>query len=307
MDIFVQQLINGLVLGIIYALVALGYTMVYGILGLINFAHGDVTMIGALVSATLIQLLHAAGLPVPVSLLLAGGGAVIVCASLGFSIERIAYRPLRNAPRLAPLITAIGVSILIQYSAALIWGKQYIALPAIITPPSIEFAGAQINHLQIAIVILAACIMGGLIWFIHHSRMGRAMRATEQNPAVASLMGVDTHAVIAMTFLLGSAIGAIAGLMVILYYGIGHYFMGFMLGLKAFTAAVLGGIGNVGGAVIGGLLLGIIESLAAGYIEQLSGGLFGSNYRDIFAFLVLILVLLLRPQGLLGQRSGDRA
>jgi branched-chain amino acid transport system permease protein len=307
MDIFVQQLINGLVLGSIYALVALGYTMVYGILGLINFAHGDVTMIGALVSATLIQLLHAAGLPVPVSLLLAGGGAVIVCASLGFSIERIAYRPLRNAPRLAPLITAIGVSILIQYSAALIWGKQYIALPAIITPPSIEFAGAQINHLQIAIVILAACIMGGLIWFIHHSRMGRAMRATEQNPAVASLMGVDTHAVIAMTFLLGSAIGAIAGLMVILYYGIGHYFMGFMLGLKAFTAAVLGGIGNVGGAVIGGLLLGIIESLAAGYIEQLSGGLFGSNYRDIFAFLVLILVLLLRPQGLLGQRSGDRA
>lgn len=307
MDIFVQQLINGLVLGSIYALVALGYTMVYGILGLINFAHGDVTMIGALVSATLIQLLHAAGLPVPVSLLLAGGGAVIVCASLGFSIERIAYRPLRNAPRLAPLITAIGVSILIQYSAALIWGKQYIALPAIITPPSIEFAGAQINHLQIAIVILAACIMGGLIWFIHHSRIGRAMRATEQNPAVASLMGVDTHAVIAMTFLLGSAIGAIAGLMVILYYGIGHYFMGFMLGLKAFTAAVLGGIGNVGGAVIGGLLLGIIESLAAGYIEQLSGGLFGSNYRDIFAFLVLILVLLLRPQGLLGQRSGDRA
>jgi branched-chain amino acid transport system permease protein len=307
MDIFVQQLINGLVLGSIYALVALGYTMVYGILGLINFAHGDVTMIGALVSATLIQLLHAAGLPVPVSLLLAGGGAVVVCASLGFSIERIAYRPLRNAPRLAPLITAIGVSILIQYSAALIWGKQYIALPAIITPPSIEFAGAQINHLQIAIVILAACIMGGLIWFIHHSRMGRAMRATEQNPAVASLMGVDTHAVIAMTFLLGSAIGAIAGLMVILYYGIGHYFMGFMLGLKAFTAAVLGGIGNVGGAVIGGLLLGIIESLAAGYIEQLSGGLFGSNYRDIFAFLVLILVLLLRPQGLLGQRSGDRA
>jgi len=307
MDIFVQQLINGLVLGSIYALVALGYTMVYGILGLINFAHGDVTMIGALVSATLIQLLHAAGLPVPVSLLLAGGGAVVVCASLGFSIERIAYRPLRNAPRLAPLITAIGVSILIQYSAALIWGKQYIALPAIITPPSIEFAGAQINHLQIAIVILAACIMGGLIWFIHHSRMGRAMRATEQNPAVASLMGVDTHAVIAMTFLLGSAIGAIAGLMVILYYGIGHYFMGFMLGLKAFTAAVLGGIGNVGGAVIGGLLLGIIESLAAGYIEQLSGGLLGSNYRDIFAFLVLILVLLLRPQGLLGQRSGDRA
>lgn len=306
MEIFVQQIINGLVLGSIYALVALGYTMVYGILGLINFAHGDITMIGALVSLTLIQLLAAAGLPAPVILLLAGGGAVMVCAVLGLSIERIAYRPLRRAPRLAPLITAIGVSILLQYSAALIWGKQYISLPQIIEPAQFTILGAQLTSLQAAIFLLACTIMAGLLWFIKTSRMGRAMRATEQNPDVAGLMGVNTNTVIAFTFVLGSAIGAIAGLMVVLYYGLGHYFMGFMLGLKAFSAAVLGGIGNVGGAVLGGLLLGVIESLASGYIGDLTGGVLGSNYRDIFAFLVLVLVLVLRPAGLLGHQGGDR-
>ncbi len=306
METFVQQLINGLVLGSIYALVALGYTMVYGILGLINFAHGDITMIGALVSLTLIQLLAAAGIPAPVILLLAGGGAVMVCAILGLSIERIAYRPLRRAPRLAPLITAIGVSILLQYSAALIWGKQYIALPKIIEPAQLTIFGAQLTSLQAAIFLLACTIMAGLLWFIKTSRMGRAMRATEQNPDVAGLMGVNTNTIIAFTFVLGSAIGAIAGLMIVLYYGLGHYFMGFMLGLKAFTAAVLGGIGNVGGAVLGGLLLGVIESLASGYIGDLTGGVLGSNYRDIFAFLVLVLVLVLRPAGLLGHQGGDR-
>ncbi len=307
MEIFAQQIVNGLVLGSIYALVALGYTMVYGILGLINFAHGDITMIGALVSLTVIQLLAAAGVPAPVILVLAGGTAVLVCAILGLSIERIAYRPLRRAPRLAPLITAIGVSILLQYSAALIWGKQYISLPQIIEPVQFNIFGAQLTSLQAAIFLLACTIMAGLLWFIKTSRMGRAMRATEQNPDVAGLMGVNTNSVIAFTFVLGSAIGAIAGLMVVLYYGLGHYFMGFMLGLKAFTAAVLGGIGNVGGAVLGGLLLGIIESLAAGYIGDLTGGVLGSNYRDIFAFLVLVLVLVLRPSGLLGQASGERA
>jgi branched-chain amino acid transport system permease protein len=306
MEIFAQQIINGLVLGSIYALVALGYTMVYGILGLINFAHGDITMIGALVSLTLIQLLAAAGLPAPVILLLAGGGAIMVCAILGLSIERLAYRPLRRAPRLAPLITAIGVSILLQYSAALIWGKQYLSLPQIIEPAQFTIFGAQLTSLQVAIFLLACLIMAGLLWFIKASRMGRAMRATEQNPDVAGLMGVNTNTVIAFTFVLGSAIGAIAGLMVVLYYGLGHYFMGFMLGLKAFTAAVLGGIGSVGGAVLGGLLLGVIESLASGYIGDLTGGVLGSNYRDIFAFLVLVLVLVLRPAGLLGHQDGDR-
>jgi len=307
MEIFAQQLVNGLVLGSIYALVALGYTMVYGILGLINFAHGDITMIGALVSITVVQLLAAAGMPAAVTLVLAGGVAMVVCVILGVSIERVAYRPLRRAPRLAPLITAIGISILLQYSAALIWGKQYIAMPELIEPTRISIAGAQLTDLQAAIFLLACLIMAGLLWFIKTSRMGRAMRATEQNPDVAGLMGVNTNTVIAFTFVLGSAIGAIAGLMVVLYYGLGHYFMGFMLGLKAFTAAVLGGIGNVAGAVLGGLLLGVIESLASGYIGDLTGGVLGSNYRDIFAFLVLVLVLVLKPSGLMGQHSGDRA
>lgn len=307
MEIFTQQLINGLVLGSIYALVALGYTMVYGILGLINFAHGDITMIGALVSLTVIQALSASGVPVPLTLMLAGGCAILVCSLLGLSIERVAYRPLRRAPRLAPLITAIGISILLQYTAALIWGKQYIAMPQILEPVAFSLGGAQVTRLQIVIFLLACTIMAGLLWFIRASRMGRAMRATEQNPDVAGLMGVNTNSVIAFTFVLGSAIGAIAGLMIVLYYGIGHYFMGFMLGLKAFTAAVLGGIGNVAGAVLGGLLLGVIESLASGYIGDLTGGVLGSNYRDIFAFLVLVLVLVLRPSGLMGQHSGDRA
>jgi len=307
MDIFLQQLINGLVLGSIYALVALGYTMVYGILGLINFAHGDIVMVGALVALAAMQALAASLLPLPLVLLFSTAAALLVCVALGVTIERVAYRPLRRAPRLAPLITAIGVSILLQYSAALIWGKQYISAPELIKPEPIIFGGAQVTDLQVFIFVLACTLMACLLWFIKVSRIGRAMRATEQNAEVAGLMGVDTNRIISFTFLLGSAIGAIAGVMVVLYYGLGHYFMGFMLGLKAFTAAVLGGIGNVAGAMLGGLLLGVIESLAAGYIGDLTGGLLGSNYRDIFAFLVLVLVLVLRPSGIMGQHTGDRA
>jgi branched-chain amino acid transport system permease protein len=307
MDIFLQQIINGLVLGSIYALVALGYTMVYGILGLINFAHGDIVMVGALVALSVVTALGGSGLPPAVVLLAAIGAASVVCIAIGVTVERVAYRPLRRAPRLAPLITAIGVSILIQYSAALVWGKQYISLPTLITPTEVSLGGAQFTDIQAYIFLLACGIMAALLWFIKKSRVGRAMRATEQNPDIAGLMGVDTNRIIAFTFLLGSAIGAIAGVMVVLYYGLGHYFMGFMLGLKAFTAAVLGGIGNIAGAMLGGLLLGIIESLASGYIGDLTGGVLGSNYRDIFAFLVLIGVLVLRPAGLMGQQVSERA
>ena len=307
MDILLQQLINGLVLGSIYALVALGYTMVYGILGLINFAHGDICMVGALTALALAQALAASGMPVPLIMVLATGGSIAVCVALGVTVERVAYRPLRHAPRLAPLITAIGVSILLQYSAALIWGKQYIAMPELVRPTAFALGGAQVTDLQVFIFVLACGLMAGLLWFIKASRMGRAMRATEQNAEVAGLMGVNIDRIISFTFLLGSAIGAIAGVMVVLYYGLGHYFMGFMLGLKAFTAAVLGGIGNVAGAMVGGLLLGIIESLASGYIGDLTGGVLGSNYRDIFAFLVLVMVLVLRPSGIMGQRGGERA
>lgn len=307
MEVFLQQLINGLVLGAIYALVALGYTMVYGILGLINFAHGDIVMVGALVALSVAQLLAATGLPAPLVLVLATAASVLVCVSLGVTIERVAYRPLRRAPRLAPLITAIGVSILLQYTAAMIWSKQYISMPDLFKHDMFSVAGAQFTDLQAFIFVLACAVMGGLLWFIKSSRLGRAMRATEQNPDVAGLMGVDTNRIISFTFFLGSAIGAVAGVMVVLYYGLGHYFMGFMLGLKAFTAAVLGGIGNVAGAMLGGLLLGVIESLGAGYIGDLTGGILGSNYRDVFAFFVLILVLVFRPSGLMGQHTGDRA
>jgi branched-chain amino acid transport system permease protein len=239
--------------------------------------------------------------------MMATGAALAVCVSLGVSIERVAYRPLRRAPRLAPLITAIGMSILLQYSAALIWGKQYISMPQLIKPSAVSLGGAQVTDVQVFIFLLACGIMAGLLWFIKASRIGRAMRATEQNREVAGLMGVDTDRIIAFTFLLGSAIGAVAGVMVVLYYGLGHYFMGFMLGLKAFTAAVLGGIGNVAGAMLGGLLLGVIEALASGYIGDLTGGVLGSNYRDVFAFLVLILVLVLKPSGLMGRATGERA
>jgi branched-chain amino acid transport system permease protein len=307
MDIFLQQIVNGVVLGSIYALVALGYTMVYGILGLINFAHGDIVMIAALVALTVVHSLTGSPVPPAVIIATAMAAAMLVCVSIGVTIERVAYRPLRRAPRLAPLITAIGVSILIQYSAALIWGKQYISLPGVLQPTSVSLGGAQFTDLQVYIVVLAAVVMAALLWFIKSSRMGRAMRAVEQNPDIAGLMGVDTNRIIAYTFVLGSAIGAIAGVMVVLYYGLGHYFMGFMLGLKAFTAAVLGGIGNIAGAMLGGLLLGVIESLASGYIGDFTGGVLGSNYRDIFAFLVLILVLVLRPSGLMGQQISDRA
>jgi branched-chain amino acid transport system permease protein len=307
MDIFLQQIINGLVLGSIYALVALGYTMVYGILGLINFAHGDIVMVGALIALSVAQALAASGMPAPLVLVVSALAAMLVCVMLGVSIERVAYRPLRRAPRLAPLITAIGVSILLQYTAALIWGKQYISMPDLIRPERIALGGAGFTELQAFIFILACTVMAGLLWFIKRTLIGKAMRATAQNADVAGLMGVNINHVISLTFLLGSAIGAIAGVMIVLYYGLGHYFMGFMLGMKAFTAAVLGGIGNVAGAMLGGMLLGIIESLAAGYIGDITGGVLGSNYRDVFAFLVLVLVLVLRPSGLMGQPSSERA
>ena len=309
MDIFLQQLVNGIVLGSIYALVALGYTMVYGILGLINFAHGEVVMIGAMIALTAIQLLIGSGIALPGPLIAALGLLIAMpaCMALGYVIERVAYRPLRAAPRLAALITAIGVSILLQNVAMIVWGRQYHAFPALLPAAPHTFAGATVDDLQIFIVLLAAAIMAGLLALVHRTRLGRAMRATSQNPAVAGLMGVNVNTVISITFVIGSALAAVAGIMVAAYYGIAHYFMGFTLGLKAFTAAVLGGIGNLAGAMLGGLLLGLIESLGAGYIGPLTGGFLGSHYQDVFSFVVLILVLVFRPSGLLGERVAERS
>ncbi len=307
MEIFLQQIINGLVQGSVYALVALGYTMVYGILGLINFAHGEVVMVGAMISLSVLTTLIAAGVSplfaLPVSLLLSMAG----CMALGYGIERIAYRPLRHAPRLAPLITAIGVSIVLQNLAMMIWGREYHAFPQLITNHPHLIGGAIINDIQIAIVIAALGLMAGLMVLVHRTRLGRAMRAVAENQHAAQLMGVDVNRVISTTFMIGSALAAVAGLMVSANYGLAHYYMGFLLGLKAFTAAVLGGIGNLRGAMLGGLLLGLIESLGAGYIGDITGGFMGSQYQDVFAFFVLIAVLVFRPSGLLGERLAERA
>ena len=307
MDIFIQQIINGLTLGAVYAVVALGYTMVYGIIQLINFAHGEVVMIGAMVAFSLIVTLAPSGLPPLLIVLIAAGCAIPVCMILGYAMERIAYRPLRGAPRLAPLITAIGISIILQHVAMMIWSRNPLAFPQIIKSEPYHIGGAIITNVQIAIIVACVLMMAGLAALVYHTRLGTAMRATAQNPQVAGLMGVDVNRIIAATFVIGAALAAVAGTMVASYYGIAHYTMGEVLGLKAFCAAVLGGIGNLPGAMLGGIVLGLVEALGAGYIGDLTGNVFGSNYQDVFAFIVLILVLVFRPQGLLGERVGDRA
>ena len=309
MEILLQQILNGLVLGSVYALIALGYTMVDGILQLINFAHGAVLMVGALAAMSTIDALNAVApaLPGPIKLIAALLVAMPVCIVVNVVIERVAYRPLRNAPRLAPLITAIGVSITLQTLAMLIWGRNYHVFPTLLPSASLNLAGAQVTPTQVLIVIVSFALMVGLVLLVNKTKLGRAMRATAENPRVAGLMGVDADKVIVATFAIGAALAAVAGVMMASNYGIAHFYMGFLPGMKAFTAAVLGGIGNIYGAMVGGLLLGLIEALGAGYIGDLTGGVLGSNYQDIFAFVVLILVLTLRPSGIMGERVADRA
>jgi branched-chain amino acid transport system permease protein len=334
LDIFLQQLINGLTLGSVYAVVALGYTMVYGIIQLINFAHGEVVMIGAMVAYTVIITLTGAapGVP-PVVVVLCGLlVAIPVCMGVGYTLERVAYRPLRRAPRLAPLITAIGLSIILQHLALIIWSRNPLPFPQIVKIVPYHVTGnpdgATITNVQIAIILGSCAMMAGLLALVYRTRLGVAMRATSQNQQVAGLMGIDINRIISLTFIIGAGLGAVAGVMVGSYYGIAHYQMGFLLGLKAFSAAVLGGIGNLAGAMLGGMLLGIIEALGAGYVGELTNlcnladwsdalalrcatdsnlALFGSNYQDVFAFVVLITVLIFRPSGLLGERVADRA
>jgi len=329
-DILLQQIINGLTTGSVYAIVALGYTMVYGVIQLINFAHGEVVMIGAMVAFTVIMAVAGAGLPLPpVVIVLAGVLAAIpVCMAIGYLLERLAYRPLRHAPRLAPLITAIGMSIVLQHLALLVWGRDPLAFPQIMENASFVIGGAAISSVQIGIIVLSVAMMAGLTWFVYRTKFGIAIRATAEDVRIAALMGIDANRVIAATFIIGAALGAVAGVMVGTYYGIAHYTMGFTLGLKAFSAAVLGGIGNLAGAMLGGIVLGLVEALGTGYIGEFTdlcqwplvgdalaercaadghAVLFGSNYQDVFAFLVLILVLVFRPSGLLGERVSERA
>ncbi|MBX3655486.1 MAG: branched-chain amino acid ABC transporter permease [Ramlibacter sp.] len=309
MDILLQQIINGLVLGSMYALIALGYTMVYGIIQLINFAHGEVLMVGALTSWALITVLQPAmpGAPGWVILLLATVVACGVAAALNYTIEKVAYRPLRNSPRLAPLITALGMSILLQTLAMIVFKANYKPYPTLLPPQPFEIGGAVITPTQIMILGVTVVALLFLVWLVNYTSLGRAMRATAENPRVAGLMGVKPDTVISATFIIGAVLATIAGVMYASNYGTVQHTMGFLPGLKAFTAAVFGGIGNLAGAVIGAVLLGLIEAIGSGYIGTLTGGVLGSNYADIFAFIVLIIILTLRPSGLMGERVADRA
>ncbi|MCZ2088615.1 MAG: branched-chain amino acid ABC transporter permease [Burkholderiales bacterium] len=309
MEILLQQIINGLVLGSMYALIALGYTMVYGIIQLINFAHGEVLMVGALTAWTVIGLLKelVPGMPNWLVLLLATLAGCVVAAVLNVVIEKVAYRPLRNAPRLAPLITALGMSILLQALAMMIWKPNVKAFPAMLPTDPYFIGEAVITPTQIMILVTTVVSLAILMYIVHYTNIGRAMRATAENPRVAALMGVKPDSVISATFIIGAVLAAIAGVMYASNYGTAQHFMGFLPGLKAFTAAVFGGIGNLTGAMVGGVLLGLIEAIGSGYLGALTGGLLGSHYADIFAFIVLIIVLTLRPSGLLGERVADRA
>ena len=309
MDVLLQQIINGLILGSVYSMVALGYTMVYGILQLINFAHGEVLMFGAMVALSIISFLELVfpGIPGYLLLFFALITAIPACAFLAATIERIAYRPLRKAPRLAPLITAIGISIVLQTIAMIIWSPNPKVFPDLLPTNTIKIFNAFISPKQILIILTATFSMIVLMFFVLKTNFGRAMRAVSENPEMASLMGISVNKVISITFMIGATLAAVAGVLVALNYNYVHFTMGFILGLKAFTAAVLGGIGNLAGAVLGGLLLGLIESLGGGYLGDLTGGFLGSHYQDVLSFIVLIIVLIIRPSGILGERVSDRS
>ena len=300
-DLFLQQFINGLIKGSLYAMIALGYTMVYGILGIINFAHGEVFMIGAMVAMTVTTLLMKAGLSGVVSLLIATLAAMVACMITSFLIERMAYRPLRHAPKLAPLITAIGVSFILQALVMQFWGREHFPFPDVFPSNRINlFGNVGITMREIIIMVVSVIMMGGLFVLVNHTKLGRAMRATSENVNVTALMGVNPNRVISATFMIGAALAAVAGILFASNYGGKvHFYMGFIPGMKAFIAAVLGGIGNIPGALVGGLALGLVEAMGAGYIS--------AEYEDVFAFVVLVVVLIYRPYGLLGQRVADRA
>lgn len=299
---FIQQLLNGLTIGSTYALIAIGYTMVYGIIGMINFAHGEVYMIGTYVSFVAIAGLTMLGVEyLPIILGCALLVAIIVSSSFGWAIERTAYRPLRGANRLIPLISAIGMSIFLQNYVVLAQGARDLAIPPIISggwsfgPESFQ---ASLSYMQLIIFIATFVCMFSLTLFISKSRMGRACRAVSEDIKMANLLGINTNRVISMTFVIGAALAAVAGLLLGLYYGVANPHIGFIAGLKAFTAAVLGGIGSIPGAMLGGLILGITESFTAGY--------FSSEYKDVVSFGLLVLILLFRPTGLLGKPDVEK-
>jgi branched-chain amino acid transport system permease protein len=296
MSTLVEQLINGLTLGAIYALIALGYTMVYGILLMINFAHSEIFMTGAFVGCGV--LIATAALPGPLALVIAFMAAPFLCGILALLIERVAYRPLRKAPRLAPLISAIGVSIALQ-NAFFLWRDDFLSVPTIISQERFSFLFFQFSLIQILIIVASCALMGGLWLFVNHTRLGQAVRACSQDREAAELMGIPVNKIISLTFFIGAFLGGAAGVLYSLNYGSIKYNMGFVPGMKAFTAAVLGGIGNVPGAMLGGLLLGVSEALGAAFLPE-------AEWKDVFAFAILIIVLIIRPSGLLGERTAEK-
>jgi branched-chain amino acid transport system permease protein len=303
MAYFLQQLINGITLGAIYGLIAIGYTMVYGIIGMINFAHGEIYMIGAFISIIGFTVLGLLGITwVPLALLIVLVIAMVFTAVYGWTVERIAYRPLRGSSRLAPLISAIGMSIFLQNDVQLLQGARIKPLPPVIEGGFIltEMDGftVQLSTIQIFIVILTVVLMALFSVFIARSDIGRAQRACEQDRTMAGLLGVNVDRTISLAFVMGAALAAVAGMMVVLYYGVVHFYIGFLAGIKAFTAAVLGGIGSLPGAMLGGLLIGLIEVFWSAY--------FTIEYKDVAAYSILVLVLIFRPTGLLGRPEVEK-
>ena len=308
MEVLLQQIINGLVLGSMYALIALGYTMVYGIIQLINFAHGEVLMVGALTAWSAIGMMQSAmpGSPGWAILILAMLIACVVAATLNFVIEKVAYRPLRNSPRLAPLITAIGMSILLQNFVRVSQGARVKPLPPQIQGGITLFEGntetgaivVQLSYMQLIIIVTTVVLMVGFTLLINKTALGRAQRACEQDRKMAALLGVNVDRTISLTFVMGAALAAVAGLMFLLLYGVIDFYIGFLAGIKAFTAAVLGGIGSIPGAMVGGFILGLGETalVAMGY----------STFSDAFTFVLLILMLLIKPTGLFGEKVTDK-
>jgi branched-chain amino acid transport system permease protein len=304
LHIFAQQLVNGLVLGSIYGLIAIGYTMVYGIIGMINFAHGDIYMVSAYLTAIFLAILTMLGVTavsVPLALMVVMLLTILFTSLYGWTVERVAYRPLRGSTRLAPLISAIGMSLVLQNYVQISQGARNQGIPSLIEGTlrvGGETAYVQITVVQLLIVVVSFVAMGILTYIIHKTSLGRQCRATQQDRKMANILGINTDRVISMVFLIGAAMAAIAGSLVSFNYGSFDFYIGFVTGIKAFTAAVLGGIGSLPGAMLGGLILGLSESLFSGLIN--------TDYKDVFAFALLVLVLIFRPSGLLGKPEVEK-
>ncbi len=299
MDYFIELFFSGLTRGSIYALIALGYTMVYGIIGLINFAHGEIYMIGAFTAFIVATVLSVYGFPLLAIVIISGLAAVVWASSYGYTIEKIAYKPLRHAPRLSPLISAIGMSIFLQNYVLLAQTSDFLPFPTLI--PDFAFM-EPIAHIigttDMVILVTTLVVMVLLTLIIKFTKIGKAMRATAQDRTMATLVGINVNNVISATFIVGSALAAIGGMLVATHIGQINFYIGFLAGIKAFTAAVLGGIGSIPGAVLGSFVLGLTESFATGYVS--------SDYEDVFAFSLLVLILIFKPSGLLGKASNQK-